>query len=833
MKISLKIFVLFTLIFTTHLAVSLHAANIASDTLKVLTFNLFGMPNSDWATRISMIVEEVAEHQPDLIALQEVIEPGGNLELRAKEIADSLFNRTGIGYDFVYERTHFSWSTWFEGIAILSRHVILDSEARALPPGLFPRAVIWARVLTGAGIVNIFSTHLSFSNQEPQRLQQVQAIKNFVAEKSADSVAIANIVCGDFNAIPDSPPIQLMTTVDNEGVVFLDSWAEANPGQPGRTIPSDNPDSRIDYVFFKDGEKAGVLSSKLAFTQPNTNELYPSDHIGVLSTLKTDVHKFGINLLSPSAGEEVAGETSISWTYDPETESVTTRIFVSADAGKTWRALFTGELPANSFSWNTLQTSDGTQNIIRVAAIGDTSFGLAQSDIFTVNNPGNSAPELQLQSPQGGDVLQGIHLIRWNAADADGDALFISLELSSNAGVTWQELATNEPNDGVFTWDTGKYANSLFYKLRISASDSTVETVETSNTFEIRNERGDFPESRFEHVDGSGNGFIRGSVIDSTLLTNHFYRVTFDDTSFEKKQYDVFDLDENEFVLQDASEMDGTTEGPAFDGLRLIVFDFKDATVNSDSTGWTVGASTLEFSISTPTVIIGGQQVQSVPYPADYKITIADEIVDTTSTAFGFTPKPVKFSVWNLTKDRKSDFLFTEFDNNQTISDLDKVTILEPDEKGDLQLSWAIFFSGARNHIPAIPGDEFRLKTFKPFTGNDVFQFKGSLLPTSVKGKNVNEFPRNFELFSNYPNPFNPSTTISYYLPKATQVKLVIYNLLGQEVETLVNKEQPAGKHFINWDGKNQAGQTVSAGLYIYRVEAGTVSKSGEMILLK
>lgn len=832
MNTILKTLAIFTFL-STSLSVSVQASTIAGDTLKVLTFNLFGMPDSGWPTRIGQILDEAEDLQPDLIALQEVIEPGGSLELRAKEIADSLFNRTGIGYDFVYERTHFSWSTWFEGVGILSRHVILDSEARALPPGLFPRAVVWARVLTGAGIVNFFSTHLSFSNQEPQRLQQVQAIKNFVTEKSADSLAIANIVCGDFNAIPDSPPIQLMTTLDNEGVQFIDSWAKANPGQPGLTIPSDNPNARIDYIFVKGEEKASVLNSKLAFTQPNANELYPSDHIGVFSTLLTDIHKFEINLLSPSAGEEVSGETSISWTIDPELESVTTRIFISDDAGKTWRVLFTGELPANSFSWNTLQTSDGTQNIIRVAASGDTSFGLAQSDIFTVNNPGNSAPELQLQSPQGGDLLQGVHLIRWNASDADGDALLLSLELSSNSGLTWQELATNEPNDGSFSWNTEKYANSLFYKLRITASDSTVETIETSNIFEIRNERGDFPESRFEHLEGQGNGFIKGSVIDSTLLTNHFYRVTFDDTSSEQKKYDVFDLDENEFVLQAAAEMDGTTEGPAFDGLRLIIFDYKNAAVNSDSTGWTVGASTLNFSISTPTVFIDGQQVQSVPYPADYKITIADEVIDTTSTAFGFAPKPVKFSVWNLTKNRKNDILFTEFDNNQTITDLDKVTILEPDENGDLLLSWALFFSGARNHIPPVPGDEFRLKTFKPFTGNDVFQFKGSLLPTSVAGKSTSGLPRNFELFSNYPNPFNPSTTMSYYLPKAAQVKLSVYNLLGQKIETLVNKKQPAGKHFINWDGKNYAGQAVSSGLYIYRVEAGNISRSEKMVLLK
>ena len=93
--------------------------------------------------------------------------------------------------------------------------------------------------------------------------------------------------------------------------------------------------------------------------------------------------------------------------------------------------------------------------------------------------------------------------------------------------------------------------------------------------------------------------------------------------------------------------------------------------------------------------------------------------------------------------------------------------------------------------------------------------------------------PNDFTLGQNFPNPFNPSTTIRYELPKQTKVTLKIYNLLGQEVKTLVNTTQQAGFHTIKWTGRNGAGYAVSSGLYFYRLVAGEFSKAKKMLLLK
>lgn len=93
--------------------------------------------------------------------------------------------------------------------------------------------------------------------------------------------------------------------------------------------------------------------------------------------------------------------------------------------------------------------------------------------------------------------------------------------------------------------------------------------------------------------------------------------------------------------------------------------------------------------------------------------------------------------------------------------------------------------------------------------------------------------PERFVLRKNYPNPFNPSTTIVYELPVGARVKLEVFNLLGQKVRTLVNKNQAVGLHQIQWDGKDDKGLGLSSGVYVYRLKAGTFNKSMKMLFLK
>ncbi len=88
-------------------------------------------------------------------------------------------------------------------------------------------------------------------------------------------------------------------------------------------------------------------------------------------------------------------------------------------------------------------------------------------------------------------------------------------------------------------------------------------------------------------------------------------------------------------------------------------------------------------------------------------------------------------------------------------------------------------------------------------------------------------------LMSNYPNPFNPSTTISFNLPSVMNCKLEIYNLKGQRVTSLLNETRGAGKHTITWDGLDEAGRPVSSGLYFYRLTTPQRTISAKMLMIK
>ncbi len=93
--------------------------------------------------------------------------------------------------------------------------------------------------------------------------------------------------------------------------------------------------------------------------------------------------------------------------------------------------------------------------------------------------------------------------------------------------------------------------------------------------------------------------------------------------------------------------------------------------------------------------------------------------------------------------------------------------------------------------------------------------------------------PSDFALWSNYPNPFNPSTTITFDIAKPSVVKLTIYNSLGQTVRALYEGTKSEGRYDIYWDGKNDQGVQVPSGMYIYRLEAGEFTQSKKMMLVK
>jgi hypothetical protein len=115
-------------------------------------------------------------------------------------------------------------------------------------------------------------------------------------------------------------------------------------------------------------------------------------------------------------------------------------------------------------------------------------------------------------------------------------------------------------------------------------------------------------------------------------------------------------------------------------------------------------------------------------------------------------------------------------------------------------------------------------------TGDDrvVFVNRYEYLSTESEG-----IPTAFALHENYPNPFNPTTTLRFDLPEVSSITLTIYNMLGQRVRTFNMQSTPAGYHTITWDATNDYGEQVGAGVYLYQLQAKGFVKTRKMVLLK
>lgn len=140
------------------------------------------------------------------------------------------------------------------------------------------------------------------------------------------------------------------------------------------------------------------------------------------------------------------------------------------------------------------------------------------------------------------------------------------------------------------------------------------------------------------------------------------------------------------------------------------------------------------------------------------------------------------------------------------------------------------------NHIANIDDSEPTFTMHAQFGSIDpifysVWDYDHQMLDAAVEDPVAG--PYQFALYKNYPNPFNPTTTIQYELAKQVSVTMTVYDLMGKQVKTLIRKDQPAGAYSVEWDGTNDKGLTVSSGIYLIRIDAGEFVKSQKMMLIK
>ncbi len=127
----------------------------------------------------------------------------------------------------------------------------------------------------------------------------------------------------------------------------------------------------------------------------------------------------------------------------------------------------------------------------------------------------------------------------------------------------------------------------------------------------------------------------------------------------------------------------------------------------------------------------------------------------------------------------------------------------------------------------------FEGKAAMGLTAADARTSTNAVLATKLRTPALSELPTDFALQQNFPNPFNPSTTVGYALPAASDVRIAVYNVLGEQVASLANGVQEAGYYTVQWNGTDNRGHQVTSGVYFLTMHAGEFTAMKKMMLVK
>jgi hypothetical protein len=179
-----------------------------------------------------------------------------------------------------------------------------------------------------------------------------------------------------------------------------------------------------------------------------------------------------------------------------------------------------------------------------------------------------------------------------------------------------------------------------------------------------------------------------------------------------------------------------------------------------------------------------------------------------------------------------------EFENAPGIDDYQWIAVFNLATPSTEYLEWyytGAVTSGSQLFSGLQPGDyEIRIFRDNGYSQAGVYLFSVIDSSSTDISYNINEFlTDNFKIYQPYPNPFNPVTNIRYDLAEDAQVNITIYDMMGRKVSTLISSRQTAGYKTVQWNATNDTGEPLSAGLYLYMIEAGQIRQMKKMVLLK
>lgn len=438
--------------------------------------------------------------------------------------------------------------------------------------------------------------------------------------------------------------------------------------------------------------------------------------------------------------------------------------------------------------------------VLYARVIGDNTY-YAISAVDSVMSTDDIAPTAA-QFVRGMDTpgdVGGSITVTWNLSSSDGIVRPAQGIFPEVYGVSQYWIYRDEVKVGAVGKGATEYTDETVENYP-TTYDYTVYAYDGTNLSQVSNTEGAYAADNTQIADFTSEGYV--DVSDLSLLAEHWH---IHDTVLDWD--DLYDLIADGYIdVSDLSVMaDHWHEGTPG---QLVPGPNAEAEVTIQiAAGSSSDQLVVEIS-ATKVNDLSGYEF-TLTYDADQLTFLSAEGGDLLSSLGGETP--VLLSISNSGELKLANVIAGATEETAPEGDgvIARINFRMEGKDADLRLDDICFMdvNGVKDGIPSP-------------TGVDPFHI-GDLIP------------RVYSLNQNYPNPFNPTTQIMYGLPKDSQVELKVFNIMGQEVTTLVNGWQKAGYRSVVWDGRDNSGHPVASGVYFYRLKAGGFNSIKKMVLLK
>ena len=523
---------------------------------------------------------------------------------------------------------------------------------------------------------------------------------------------------------------------------------------------------------------------------------------------------------APTALAATAGNGAVQLSWTASTSTGVLGVVVERKSGDgIFQAIASLE---NVATYTDNNVENGASYSYQIRAIG---LNQVQSDPSTASaavSPaagiGPSAPTLAIKQ---GNPLQPTIVISNSTPLNDGDALNYTFQLSSQADYSdalsldsgLSEGAGTGPTDpkGLTAWTvTRELDDGLTYYYRVGASDGTFNSEFLTGQITVNASELPFP--------GDTNGDFLVGFPDFLSLVG----------AFNKSSSDAG------YALEVDFDGDGDVDFPDF--ISFTGAFGRQYVRGEDASSKPVIIAAYDIDASTRLDLIGRPTSSAAGDKLIVEVHAADAV---DMLGLGFRVSYDKEALEYVHAFQGPDALFRSDERSADVFG----TLEHNQKKGEVFIAGAVTQGGSVSGEGVVSRLLFVLKTDNP-QGNLINLAEGLIIDGEFNvssaqnlGTRLSLVPENFALEHNFPNPFNPETTIRYAIPEASQVRLIVYNILGQEVTRLVDKNQIPGFYALAWDGKDTFGRGVASGVYIYRIQATgktqRFSQVHKMLLLK